>query len=589
MPASLEAGPPEDTACRLPGQQTGDRIHASDRPSRNRTGRGVSRRPADRTGRVGTSPAASRRSPGGAPAGCYGRDGAARSTRRDDAAPQRHPHSFNDPSREAGKEASARSCPTPAPHPVAGRRRRAAPSPATPRPPGRSSTPPTSRGSLDRMAHEVLERTARRRRRRPPRHPHPRGAPLARRLAARIEAFSGACAVDVGTARHHPLPRRPAAARRPRRWSPTVLPDGGIDDRLVVLVDDVLFSGRTVRAALDALRDLGRPRAVQLAVLVDRGHRELPIRADYVGKNVPDLAREKVQVQLAENDGGDDGVLLGPARPAAAPRAAAREPAPAVGGRPRPRRRARWCSTPPRRSRRRSADREVKKLPTLRGRTVVNLFYEDSTRTRISLRAGGQAAVRRRHQLLGQGHQRLQGREPQGHRADPGGDGHRRDRRAGTAPPGRRTGWPAGCGAAWSTPATARTSTRPRRCSTPTRSARGSAGSRGCGSRSSATSCTAGWPAPTSCCCTPSAPRSPLVAPPTLLPVGVGSWPVEVSYDLDAVLPKARRGDDAAGAARADERLVLPERARVQPPLRPATPPDGPRCPTTRSSCTPAR
>ena len=76
-----------------------------------------------------------------------------------------------------------------------------------------------------------------------------------------------------------------------RALEPTVLPDAGIDGRLVVLVDDVLYSGRSVRAALDALRDLGRPRAVQLAVLVDRGHRELPIRADYVGKNVPDLAQ----------------------------------------------------------------------------------------------------------------------------------------------------------------------------------------------------------------------------------------------------------------------------------------------------------
>jgi pyrimidine operon attenuation protein/uracil phosphoribosyltransferase len=90
----------------------------------------------------------------------------------------------------------------------------------------------------------------------------------------------------------------------------TEIPSGGIDGRLVILVDDVLFSGRTVRAALDALNDLGRPRAIQLAVLVDRGHRELPIRADYVGKNLPTSLREAVEVHLGETDGRDC-VLLG--------------------------------------------------------------------------------------------------------------------------------------------------------------------------------------------------------------------------------------------------------------------------------------
>ena len=83
-----------------------------------------------------------------------------------------------------------------------------------------------------------------------------------------------------------------------------------IDDRQVVLVDDVLFTGRTVRAALDALMDLGRPRSVQLAVLIDRGHRELPIRADYVGKNLPTAANESVQVRLRERDGCDEVVLV---------------------------------------------------------------------------------------------------------------------------------------------------------------------------------------------------------------------------------------------------------------------------------------
>jgi len=135
-----------------------------------------------------------------------------------------------------------------------------------------------------------------------------RGAPLARRLAARVEAFSGT-PVDVGTV-DITLYRDDLRLRGVRALEPTVLPDAGIDGRLVVLVDDVLFSGRTIRAALDALNDLGRPRAVQLAVLVDRGHRELPIRADYVGKNLPTAYREKVRVQLAEID-GEDSVLLG--------------------------------------------------------------------------------------------------------------------------------------------------------------------------------------------------------------------------------------------------------------------------------------
>ncbi|WP_063124216.1 MULTISPECIES: bifunctional pyr operon transcriptional regulator/uracil phosphoribosyltransferase PyrR [Modestobacter] len=134
-----------------------------------------------------------------------------------------------------------------------------------------------------------------------------RGAPLARRLAARIEAFSGTT-VDVGTV-DITLYRDDLRLRGVRALEDTRLPEAGVDGRLVVLVDDVLFSGRSVRAALDALRDLGRPRAVQLAVLVDRGHRELPIRADYVGKNVPTSRTQSVKVHLAEVDGLDE-VLL---------------------------------------------------------------------------------------------------------------------------------------------------------------------------------------------------------------------------------------------------------------------------------------
>jgi pyrimidine operon attenuation protein/uracil phosphoribosyltransferase len=139
-----------------------------------------------------------------------------------------------------------------------------------------------------------------------------RGAPLARRLAARVAAFSGT-PVDAGTV-DITLYRDDLRLRGVRALEPTVLPGAGIDSRLVVLVDDVLYSGRSVRAALDALRDLGRPRAVQLAVLVDRGHRELPIRADYVGKNVPTSRAQQVRVHLAEVDGADEVLLTEEAR-----------------------------------------------------------------------------------------------------------------------------------------------------------------------------------------------------------------------------------------------------------------------------------
>ncbi|WP_432496931.1 bifunctional pyr operon transcriptional regulator/uracil phosphoribosyltransferase PyrR [Kineococcus auxinigenes] len=130
-----------------------------------------------------------------------------------------------------------------------------------------------------------------------------RGVPLAHRLAERIAEVEGA-RVPVGsldvTMYRDDLRRHPT-----RELLPTELPAGGVDDRVVVLVDDVLFSGRTIRAALDALSDLGRPRAVRLAVLVDRGHRELPIRADHVGKNLPTSSAERVSVLLTETDGRD--------------------------------------------------------------------------------------------------------------------------------------------------------------------------------------------------------------------------------------------------------------------------------------------
>jgi pyrimidine operon attenuation protein/uracil phosphoribosyltransferase len=160
--------------------------------------------------------------------------------------------------------------------------------------------------TIARMAHQLIEKTA----------GAPdvvlvgiptRGAVLADRLAAAVGSFSGT-APAVGSV--DPTLHRDDLRRRPTRpLAGTDLPDGGLDDALVVLVDDVLMSGRTVRAALDALGDHGRPRAVQLAVLVDRGHRELPIRADYVGKNVPSARDEQVLVLLSEVD-GRDGVLL---------------------------------------------------------------------------------------------------------------------------------------------------------------------------------------------------------------------------------------------------------------------------------------
>lgn len=131
-----------------------------------------------------------------------------------------------------------------------------------------------------------------------------RGVNLAHRLATVIGRIADAeiplGALDV-TLYRDDLGRNPT--RTPR---PTTIPEGGIDGKTVVLVDDVLFSGRSIRAALDALQAEGRPAAVRLAVLVDRGHRELPIRPDYVGKNIPSAREERVNVRLAEVDGIDE-------------------------------------------------------------------------------------------------------------------------------------------------------------------------------------------------------------------------------------------------------------------------------------------
>ena len=175
-------------------------------------------------------------------------------------------------------------------------------------------TPAEVARAVDRMAHELLEKTGGGTDVVLVGIPT-RGTTIAARLAARIEAFEG-LQVPTGSL-DITLYRDDLRLKSPRALEETELPSDGIDGKLVVLVDDVLFSGRTVRAALDALAALGRPRAVQLAVLVDRGHRELPIRADYVGKNIPTSLRETIHVQLTEHD-GQDAVLLGPARLGAA-------------------------------------------------------------------------------------------------------------------------------------------------------------------------------------------------------------------------------------------------------------------------------
>ncbi len=162
--------------------------------------------------------------------------------------------------------------------------------------------------ALKRMAHEVLERN-KGAERLVLMGVRTRGVPLAARLGAAVEAIEGV-GVPVGSLDVN-LYRDDYASAGPRPLGPTHFP-GPIDGQVVVLVDDVLFTGRTIRAALDALIDNGRPLAIQLAVLVDRGHRELPIRPDYVGKNVPTAADDQVRVRLVEVDGVDE-VVVAPA------------------------------------------------------------------------------------------------------------------------------------------------------------------------------------------------------------------------------------------------------------------------------------
>ena len=137
-----------------------------------------------------------------------------------------------------------------------------------------------------------------------------RGAHLAKSIASAIESIEGT-SVQMGTL-DITLHRDDLRMRAPRALMPTVIPSLGVEGRDVVLVDDVLFSGRTIRAALDALGEIGRPKSVQLAVLVDRGHRQLPIRADFVGKNLPTSIEQSVVVHLTELDGADEVLIEGP-------------------------------------------------------------------------------------------------------------------------------------------------------------------------------------------------------------------------------------------------------------------------------------
>ncbi len=163
------------------------------------------------------------------------------------------------------------------------------------------------RRTLARIAHEIIERNkttdslilvgV-----------HTRGVPLARRLAKNIGKFEGS-KIPVGVLDIYPYRDDLAALDLEAVVHRTDIPTN-VDDKSIVLVDDVLYTGRSVRAAMDALIDLGRPKSIQLAVLIDRGHRELPIRADYVGKNMPSSRHEEIQVRLVETDGVDEVALV---------------------------------------------------------------------------------------------------------------------------------------------------------------------------------------------------------------------------------------------------------------------------------------
>jgi pyrimidine operon attenuation protein/uracil phosphoribosyltransferase len=164
-------------------------------------------------------------------------------------------------------------------------------------------TPEDIKRTLARVAHEIIERNKvieelllvgi-----------HTRGVPLAHRLAANIEEFAGV-KIPVGTLDISLYRDDLSSLELQPTVKHTDIPVS-VDDKSIVLVDDVLYTGRSIRAAMDALTDLGRPNLIQLAVLIDRGHREIPIRADYVGKNMPSSRHEDIQVRLSESDGVDE-------------------------------------------------------------------------------------------------------------------------------------------------------------------------------------------------------------------------------------------------------------------------------------------
>jgi len=168
-------------------------------------------------------------------------------------------------------------------------------------------TPEDIKRTLARIAHEILERN------KSIEHliligMHTRGVPLAKRLAANIGDFHES-KIPVGALDISPYrDDLPSLDQRPNPKHTQIPAD--INGKSVVLVDDVLYTGRSTRAAMDALIDLGRPQSIQLAVLVDRGHRELPIRADYVGKNIPSSRYERIRVRLEETDGIDEVAII---------------------------------------------------------------------------------------------------------------------------------------------------------------------------------------------------------------------------------------------------------------------------------------
>ena len=349
------------------------------------------------------------------------------------------------------------------------------------------------------MAHEIVEREGESLdRARARRHLHARRhARAAAGDACSPRSAASRCRSARSTSRSTATTWGSAAARRRRIRQPVVKAsslDFPLDGATVVIVDDVLYTGRTVRAAIEAVFDYGRPARVRLAVLCDRGHRELPIRADFVGKNLPTSRAERVRVHLVEDDAVDEVVLERgepDERRAASAADRARRPRRHLlssDDLDRPRRSS-GCSSSPRASRR-SPSARSRSCRRCAAAPSLSVFFEASTRTSSSFelaakRLSADTMSLKAERLVGR-----QGRDAQGHapdarrlrprrRRDPPRAG-RRGRARHALHPRRRS----------STRATASTSTRRRACSTSTRCARRSAASRACTSRSSATCCT---------------------------------------------------------------------------------------------------